>query len=168
MVLTATQFSRINELQSMEDKRLTREKVLDFIDDIAKKIKLDGAMFQSFRNSMTMLFDNVISIGDKMVSIGKIIFSKLMEFMLKVKDFVLSNPVAVIGAIVGGILCSFLSFVPIIGQILPLIGITAGAVMGVHIDALPKVVREVYALVEAFATMIKEIYQEIKSVITKK
>jgi hypothetical protein len=82
---------------------------------------------QQVIHHITKLWDFTYKIGESVVSIGKII-------LLKIIDFIKENPNmafgVALGAIAGAMVSSFISWIPFIGQALSAITIGAGMLIG--------------------------------------
>lgn len=127
-----TQSQASETLQGWEEEvalqGLNQMKVDEECDTIAETLNLG----QDFSNALANLWKHTQTIGGKVVEIGKVILSKIIEFAK-------ANPKAILGTIIGFILGSFASIVPIVGPILKMLCVGLGLAAGAFLDVLGRV-----------------------------
>jgi len=76
---------------------------------------------------ITKLWDYTCNIGESVISIGKIVLSKIIDFIKANPDMAFG---AALGAIAGVMASSFISWIPFVGQALSVLTIGGGMLIG--------------------------------------
>ena len=157
----------IEELQRFDNPRFNEDNARGLINAMSSGLKLPEPVKVEFDRKMATLFQQTKIIAGKLVNIGRIIFAKLYQFITE-------NPNMVLGTIIGAVLGSFLSVVPLIGGILSIVATFLGAAIGGYLDLLNKGGREADTTLEKviagaahttkeFFKLLKEIFIALKN-----
>ena len=157
----------IEELQRFDNSRFNEANARNLISKVSSGLKLPEPVKVEFDRKMATLFQQTKIIAGKLVNIGRIIFAKLYQFITE-------NPNMVLGTIIGAVLGSFLSVVPLIGGILSIVATFLGAAIGGYLDLLNKGGREADTTLEKviagaahttkeFFKLLKEIFIALKN-----
>ena len=157
----------IEELQRFDNVRFNEANARNLISKVSSGLKLPEPVKVEFDRKMATLFQQTKIIAGKLINIGRIIFAKLYQFITE-------NPNMALGTIIGAVLGSFLSVVPLIGSILSIVATFLGAAIGGYLDLLNKGGREADTTLEKviagaahttkeFFKLLKEIFIALKN-----
>lgn len=155
----------LKDLRAMDDRYFSKQDALILTRKSISTLGIPNAIAQDYEILMMKLFAMTKKVGGKVVHIGRIIFTKIAQFIGEVSRFITSNAKVIIGTIIGAVLGSFLSFIPFIGQIFTLVGAFFGFYKSASFEDMRKVSKEFYELLQSFCTKVKEIFIAIKDTI---